>query len=134
MAEEDTRTRGARLSTNPKRPEQKSDEGPATMDKDEVLRRLQENEGYQKIIGCISEGSEGEVEQNMQSYLAKIHLSWMNKEWLEYLEGGVRRAVEARRNGRSEEQEQWRQEEQGQNQNRNKASKASKCASAKKNS
>ena len=31
-------------ATNPEIPEQKSDEGPATMDKDEVLRRLEENE------------------------------------------------------------------------------------------
>ena len=100
-------------ATNPERPEQKSDEGPATMDKDEVLRRPEENEGYQKIIDCMSEGSEGEVEQNAQSYLAKIKLSWMNKEQLEYLEGGVRRAVAARRNGRGEEQEQRRQDAAG---------------------
>ena len=90
-------------ATNPVRPEQKSDEGPATMDKDEVLRRLEENEEYQKIIDGISEGSEGEVEQNVQSYLAKIQLSWMNREQLECVEGGFRRAVEARRNGRGEE-------------------------------
>ena len=58
-------------ATNPERPEQKSDEGPATMDKDEVLKRLEENEEYQKIIDCMSERSEGEVEQNVQSYLGE---------------------------------------------------------------
>ena len=75
------------------------------MDKDEVLWRLEENEGYQQIIECMSEGSEGEVEKNVQRYLAKIQLSWMNKEQLEYPEGGVRRAVEGKRNGRCEGQE-----------------------------
>ena len=59
-------------ATNPERPEQKSDEGPATVDMDEALRRIEENEGYQKIIECVSEGSEGEVEQNVQRYLATI--------------------------------------------------------------
>ena len=46
-------------ATNTERPEQKSDEGPATVDMDEALRRLEENEGHQKIIECVSEGSEG---------------------------------------------------------------------------
>ena len=70
--------------TNPERPEQKRDEDPkidegaATVDKDEMLKRLEENEGYQKIIECVSEGSEGEVEQKVQSYLAGIQkFSWV---------------------------------------------------------
>ena len=117
MAEEDKRSKAEKKrATNPERPEQKSDHGSGTMDKDAVLRRLEENEGYQEIIECMSEGSNGEVEQNVQSYLARIQkLPRLNKEQLEYLEGGVRRAVEARINGRCEEQEPWRQGEQGQN-------------------
>ena len=35
-------------------------------------------------------------QQKVQSNLEKIKLSWMNKEQLEHLEGGVWRAVEAR--------------------------------------
>ena len=88
-------------ATNPDRPEQQSDESSATMDKDEVLRRLNEDEGYRKIIERISEGSVGEVQQKEQSYLTEIQkLSWLNKKQLENLEGGVWRAVEARRKGR----------------------------------
>ena len=47
---------------------------------DEALRRLEENEEYQKFIECVSEGSEGEVQQKVQNYLACIQkASWMNK-------------------------------------------------------
>ena len=90
-------------AVKPKGPEQKSeeepksDEGPALIQMDEVLRRMEENEEFQKIIDWVSEGSEGEVQQKVQSYLAKIRMSWMNKEKFEHLEGGVWRAVEARR-------------------------------------
>ena len=81
---------------------------------DEVLRRLEESEEYQKNIECMSEGSEGEVQQNVQKYLACIQkVSWMNKEQFEHLEGGVWQAVEARRKGRDEQQEQRRQAKQG---------------------
>ena len=62
----------------------------------------------------MSEGSEGEVQQKVQSYLAKIRMSWMNKEQFEHLEGGVWRAVEARRKERGKEQKHRRQEEQEQ--------------------
>ena len=90
-------------AVKPKGPEQeseeepKSDEGPALIQMDEVLRRMEENEEFQKIIVWMSEGSEGEAQQKVQSYLAKIRMSWMNKEIFEHLEGGVWRAVEARR-------------------------------------
>ena len=107
--------------------EPKSDEGPALIQMDEVLRRMEENEEFQKIIDWVSEGSEGEVQQKVRSYLATIRISWMSKEQFEHLEGGVWRAVEARRKerggerwqekqdeGRREEQEQRRQEEQEQ--------------------
>ena len=86
----------------PKGPEQeseeetKSDEGPALIQMDEVHRRMEENEEFQKTIDWVSEGSEEEVQEKVQSYLAKIRMSWMNKEIFEHLEGGVLRAVEAR--------------------------------------
>ena len=82
---------------------------------DEALRRLEENEEYQKIIESVSEGSEGEVQQKVQNYLACIQkVSWMNKELFEHLESGVWQAVEARRKGRDEQQEQRRRGEQEQ--------------------
>ena len=114
-------------AVKPKGPEQKSeeepksDEGPALIQMDEVLRRIEGNEEFQKIIDWVSEGSEGEVQQKVQSYLATIRMSWMSKEQFEYLESGVWRAIDARRkerrerhNQRREEQEQRRQEEQEQ--------------------
>ena len=42
------------------------------MHMDGALSRLEENEEYQKIIECVSEGSEGEVQQEVQNYLAYI--------------------------------------------------------------
>ena len=58
--------------------------------------------------------SEGEVQQKVQNYLAHIQkVSWINKEQFEHLESGVWRAVEARRKGRDEQQEQRRQAQQG---------------------
>ena len=108
-------------TTNPEKPEQKrdgesrSDEGPEMITLEEAQRILEEDEGYQKNIERASEGSEGEVQQNVQNYLAHLQkVSWMNKEQLEHLESGVWRAVEARRKGKDEEQEQRRQAEQGQ--------------------
>ena len=83
------------------------------MDMDKALRRIQENELYHKIIECVSEGSEGEVRQKVQSYLAGIQkLSWVNKEQLEHLEGGVRRAAEAKRRGRGTKRKQTAEKEQ----------------------
>ena len=107
-------------TTNSQRPEQKGDgesrsgEGPELIPMDEVLRRLEESEEYQKNIECMSEGSEGEVQQNVQKYLACIQkVSWMNKEQFEHLEGGVWQAVEGRRKGRDKQQEQRRQAKRG---------------------
>ena len=112
-------------TTNPEKPEQKrdgesrSDEGPEMITLEEAQRILEEDEGYQKNIERASEGSEGEVQQNVQNYLAHLQkVSWMNKEQLEHLESGVWRAVEARRKGKDEEQEQRRQAEQGQEQSK----------------
>ena len=107
-------------TTNSERSEQKRDgesrsgDGPEMIPMDEVLRRLEESEEYQKNIECMSEGSEGEVQQNVQKYLACIQkVSWMNKEQFEHLEGGVWKAVEARRKGRDKQQEQRWQAKQG---------------------
>ena len=80
---------------------------------DEVRRRMEENEEFQKIIDWVSERSEGEVQQKVQSYSAKTRMSWMSKEKFEHLEGGVWRAVEARRRRRDEEQGQSTGQEQG---------------------
>ena len=114
-----------RQTTNPEKPEQKrdgesrSDEGPEMITLEEAQRISEEDEGYQKNIERASEGSEGEVQQNVQNYLAHLQkVSWMNKEQLEHLESGVWRAVEARRKGRDEDQEQRRQAEQGQEQSK----------------
>ena len=77
-------------ATNPERLEQKcdeeskSDEGPEMMHMEEALGRREENEGYQKIIEFVSEGSDEEVQQKVQDDVAGIQkLSWMSKEQLE---------------------------------------------------
>ena len=119
----DKRSKSEKKQTKrPERPEKKcdeeskSDEGPEMIHMDDAMRRLEENEEYQKIIEGVSEGSEGEVQQKVQNYLAHIQkMSWMNKEQSEDLKSGVWQAVEARRKGKGEEQEQRRQTEQGQN-------------------
>ena len=86
-------------TTNPERPEQKRDgearsgEGSESIPMDEVLRQLEESEEYQKKIEHVSEGSEGEVQQKVQDFLACMRVSWMIKEQYEPLESGVWRAV-----------------------------------------
>ena len=111
-------------TTNPERPEQKRDgearsgEGPESIPMDEVLRQLEESEEYQKKIEHVSEGSEGEVQQKVQDFLACMQVSWMIKEQYEPLESGVWRAVEARRKRWGEEQEERRQAQQGQEQSK----------------
>ena len=58
---------------NTQRAEQKGDgesrsgEGPELIPMDEAMRLLEEDEGYQKNIECMSEGSEEEVQQNVQN-------------------------------------------------------------------
>ena len=130
-------------TTNSERPEQKFDEeskggeGSEIIPMDEAMRRLEESEEFQKKMECVSEGSEGEVQQKVQNYLACMQkVSWMNKEQFEHLESGVWQAVEARRKGRDEqqeqqrrgEQEQWRQTEQGQNTEQEQSKKVKQCA------
>ena len=68
--------------------EQKIDEDPVTqrVDKDSMIRQLEESEGYQKILEHVSQGSEEEVDQKVQKYLAYIQeLSLLGKEQLENL-------------------------------------------------
>ena len=78
------------------------------------MKQLKASEGCQKIIDCVSEESEGEVEQKLQNYLAWIQeVSGLDKEQLENIGGEVRRAVEARRRGRGTEREQTGEIEQG---------------------
>ena len=96
--------------------EQKNDEGPVTqrVDKDSVIRQLEESEGYQKIIECMSQGSECELERTVQNCLAYIQeVSRLDKEQLENFASEVRRAVEARRRGRGTERERAAEMEQG---------------------
>ena len=77
-------------TTKPERQEQKCDEGPEMLHMDEAMRRLQESEEYHKNIECMSEGSEGEVQQKVQNYLAHMQkVSWVNKEQFEHLESGT---------------------------------------------
>ena len=104
--------------TNPERPQQKRDgesrsgEGPEMIPMDEVMRWLEESEEFRKNIENVSEGNEGNLQQKVQNFLASIQVSWMNKEQIEHLEGGVWQAVEARRKGRDKQQEQRRQAKQ----------------------
>ena len=80
----------------------------------------------------------------MQCFKAELHeKSGWDEDQMKVLECGIRWAVEARRRGRDEQQEQRRHdtsknngggESKGRTQDRNKASKESKCVSAKKNS
>ena len=93
--------------------EPKSDKGPATQecDKEAVIRILEENEGYRKIIKMISEGSDEEY--GMQCFRAEFReKSGLDANQMKVLECGVRWAVEARRKERREEQKHRRQEEQ----------------------
>ena len=122
---ESTRTRKSKAekkqASNPKRPDQlqtqqelkdaeelKSDKGLAIQecDQDEVIRRLEENEVYRKFIECVSEGSDIEVEQKMQEYLAAAHeFSGWDQGQVEIVECGIRWAVEAKRKGQVTERE-----------------------------
>ena len=152
-------------TTKSERPEQKSD--PEMISMDEAMRRLEEEEVYQENIERMSEGSEGEVQQKVQNYLARMQkVSWRNKEQHELLESGVwrrlkrgekegvksksngdrrsqsngdstsknRRSNQSKRNGGRNRESNGGWQRKNTTQDRSKASKASKCVSAKKNS
>ena len=76
---------------------------------------LEENEDNRKMVERMSEGSDAEMEQQLQNHRTACRevLGW-SQEQVEMMERGLRRAVEAKRKGRSEEQEQRRQDEQDQ--------------------
>ena len=46
------------------------------MHMEEALRRPKENDGHQKIIEFVSEGSEEEVQQKVQDPVARTRSSW----------------------------------------------------------
>ena len=117
-------------ATSAKTPEQKftdeeqGDRGPAIRecDKDAVVRMIEETEGYRKRVEMISEGSDEEY--RMQCFKAELHeKSGLDEDQMKGLECGIIWALQARRKGRDEEQEQrrrgeqeqLRQDEQGQN-------------------
>ena len=87
-----------------------------------MIRMIEETEGYRKRVEMISEGRDEEY--RMQCFKAELHeKSGLDEDQMKGLECGIRWAVEARRKGRGEEQEQRRrgeqeqrrQDEQGQN-------------------
>ena len=113
-------------------PEQKSEEepkrgkGPSIQecDRDTVVQMIEESEDNRKMIENICEGNDVEVEQALQNYRAagREVLGW-DQGQADLMERGFRWAVEARRRGRRQqeeeqrrrgEQEQRRQAEQGQ--------------------
>ena len=57
--------------------EPKSDSGSTTqeIDKETVILMMEENEGIRKIIECVGEGSDGELEDKIQWYLMKAQES-----------------------------------------------------------
>ena len=90
---------------------------------------VEETEEYRKIVDDVSGGSDEDMEWKMRYWASKLR----ERPGADILECGLRWAVEARRKGRDKQQEQRRQAKQG-GKNRNRASKASKCVSAKNNS
>ena len=68
-----------RTAASTRTPEQKfaeevrSVEGPATQEcgRDTVIRMIEENEAYRKIIECVEGGSDDEVEAKIQAILAQ---------------------------------------------------------------
>ena len=80
--------------------------------KDVVIQTLERNEGYREIIKMISET--GDEEHGMRCFRVLLQQELgSNEETMKVMEWGVRWAVEARRKGRDEQQEQRRQTEQG---------------------
>ena len=86
-------------------------EGPAILEseKEAVIRMLEETEEYRKIVEDVSGGSDVDVERKMRHWASKLQ----ERPRGDILECGLRWAVEARRKGRNEQQEQRRQAKQG---------------------
>ena len=122
VEEEGTRIRRARRKRSKPQAQRhrsrssRSDKVPAIRecDKDAMIQMIEETEGYRKRVEMISEGSDEKY--RMQCFKAELHeKSGLDEDQKKGLECGIRWAVEARRKGRSEEQEQRRRDEQGQN-------------------
>ena len=71
-----------------------------------MVRVLEENEDNRKMIESMSEGSDTEMEQEMQNYRTACRevLGW-SQEQVEMMERGLRWAVEAKRKGRETQTE-----------------------------
>ena len=96
-------------------------EGPAILEseKEAVIRMLEENEYYRKIVDEVSGGSDIEVERKMQHWETTMQAgAGLDRGQMRVMECGLRWAVEARRQGRDEQQEQLREVEQGQEQSK----------------
>ena len=98
-----------------------------------MIRMMEENEDNRKMIESMSEGSDVDMEQMLQNYrtAGQDVLGW-DQEQVETLERGLREGVKTRGNRNSKSN--GSRQSKGETQNRNKASKASKCVSAKNNS
>ena len=96
-------------------------EGPAILesDKDAVIRMLEENEHSRKIVDDMSGESDIEVKRKMQHWETTLQAGvGLDEGQMKVMECGFRWAVEARRQGRDEQQEQRRQAQQGQEQSK----------------
>ena len=98
--------------------EEEGDRGPAILEneKEAIIRMWEENEASRKLMDVIPEGSDAEMEQALQSYrtIGREVLGW-DQGQADMMECGLRWAVEARRKGRGQqEEEQRRQGKQGQ--------------------
>ena len=99
------------------RQEPVSSEGPVIFEseKDKLIQAIEEDERYQNFLAYVSEGNDIEVEQKMQHWKTEWQAKpGADKGQMKVLECGIRWAVEARRKGRGDEQEQRRQGEQEQ--------------------
>ena len=88
-------------------------EGPAILEseKEAVIRMLEENEEYRKIVKMFSGGSDEEY--GIQYFTTELcEKSGLDASQMKVLECGLRWAVEARRKKRGEEKRQQEQEEQ----------------------
>ena len=92
-------------------------EGPAILEseREAVIRMLEESEEYRKVVENVSGGSDIEVERKTQNWVTTVQEgAEVDKGKMRRMECGLRLAVEARRKGRREEQEQRRHDEQEQ--------------------
>ena len=100
------------------RQEPVSSEGPVIFEseKDKVIQAIEEDERYRNFLAYVSEGNDTKVEQKMQYWKTELQAKpGADKEQMKVLECGIRWAVEARRKGRGDEQEQRWKGEQEQN-------------------